>query len=178
MKILLIIILVVVSIVALLLLLALFVKKDYFVQREILVNTSIDDVFEYLRFLRKQEKFSKWVMADPDMKKEFKGTDGEPGFVYVWDSKKRAGAGEQILVSLERPTRLNMEVHFIRPFKAIAKTPFILEDKGNGQTLIKWEMHSAVNYPMNAMLLFFTADKMLGPDMEESLNNLKRILEK
>lgn len=178
MKILLIILFVIVSLVVLLLLLALFAKKDYFVQREILINASINNVFEYLRFLRNQEQFSKWVMADPDMKKEFKGTDGEPGFVYVWDSKKRAGAGEQILVSLEKPNRLNMEVHFIRPFKAIAKTPFILEEKGAGQTLVKWKMHSAMNYPMNAMLLFMSADKMLGPDMEESLNNLKQILEK
>ena len=31
---------------------------------------------------------------------------------------------------------------------------------------------------MNLMLLFMSMDKMLGADMEESLGNLKRVLEK
>ena len=33
-------------------------------------------------------------------------------------------------------------------------------------------------FPMNAMMLIMNMEKMLGADMEISLNNLKQILEK
>ena len=34
-------------------------------------------------------------MVDPNMKKEFKGTDGTTGFIYGWNGNKKAGEGEQ-----------------------------------------------------------------------------------
>jgi hypothetical protein len=43
---------------------------------------------------------------------------------------------------------------------------------------VKWNFDSKMAFPMNAMLLFMNMDKMLGKDMEISLNNLKQILEK
>ena len=49
---------------------------------------------------------------------------------------------------------------------------------GDDTTTVKWSFDSRMSYPMNMMLLFINMDKMLGKDMEESLGNLKRVLEK
>lgn len=40
-------------------------------------------------------------MTDPNMRKNFKGTDGTVGFCYAWDGNKKAGKGEQEIIALK-----------------------------------------------------------------------------
>ncbi len=74
------------ALIAVLLIVALFVKKEYTIEREITINKPKTEVFNYVKHLKNQDNYSKWVMQDPGMKKEFRGTDGTVGFVYAWDS--------------------------------------------------------------------------------------------
>ena len=83
------ILLVLIGLVALLLVIGLFTKKDYVIEREVIVNKPKNAVFEYVRFIKNQDFYSKWMMSDPGMKKTYSGTDGGPGFVYAWDSDKK-----------------------------------------------------------------------------------------
>jgi hypothetical protein len=165
------------GIVLLILLIALVVKKTYNIERSIVIDQPGHVVYEYLRYLRNQEKYSKWFMLDPDMKKTLTGTDGEVGAVYTWDGNKRAGAGEQEIKHLVPNERIDIEIRFIRPFKGLAQTPFSIKAAGETQTNVTWGMGSAMNYPMNFMLLFMDMDKLLGKQLEESLVNLKNELE-
>ena len=81
---------------ALPLVVALFVKKDYNVEREIVINKSVNEVFSFIKYLKNQDSYSKWAMMDPQMKKTYRGTDGEIGFVSAWESNmKEVGFGEQ-----------------------------------------------------------------------------------
>ena len=164
--------------VVLLLLVGLFTRKDYAVLREVTINRSVSEVFNYLRFLKNQDHFSKWVMMDLNMKKIFRGTDGTVGFVYGWNGNKQAGEGEQEIMGIEEGKLLDVEVRFVRPFAAIAKTPFKTEQISADQTKVTWGMSSQMKYPMNVMLLFMDMDKLLGKDLETSLGTLKEILEK
>ena len=172
-----IILIVVAILVALPLLLALFIKKEYTIRREIVIDKSTDEVFKYIKFLKNQDYYSKWVMTDPNMKKEFKGTDGTVGFIYAWDStNKNAGKGEQEIVRLIERELLDIEVRFIKPFEAIAKTPFMTESVSAHQTKVTWGMTGKSKYPMNLMNPFM--DNLLGKDLQNSLSKLKNILEK
>jgi hypothetical protein len=156
---------------------ALFVRKEYTVEREITIDKSQREVFNYVKYLKNQDHFSKWVMTDPAMKKDFRGTDGEQGFVYAWNSEmKSAGKGEQEIKKLTRSERVDIEVRFEKPFEGIAQTHFITEPLSNDQTKIKWGMNGKSKYPLNFMNLFM--DNMLGADLEKSLGNLKNILER
>jgi hypothetical protein len=79
------------ALVALFLIAALFIKKEYNILREIAINKPKTEVFSYVKHLKNQDNYSKWVRMDPNMKKDFRGTDGTIGFVYAWDgNKKRA----------------------------------------------------------------------------------------
>jgi len=80
---------------------ALFMKKDSLIQCSIIINKPKQEVFNYVKSLMNQEKFSKWVMTDPNMRKNFKGTDGTVGFCYAWDGNKKAGKGEQEIIALK-----------------------------------------------------------------------------
>ena len=170
------VLLVIVSIIALFLITALFVKKDYDVERSITINKSKQDVFDYMKHLKNQDNYSKWVMMDPNMKKTFTGTDGTVGFVYAWDGNKQAGKGEQEIKSITEGEKLDVEVRFEKPFKSTAYAPMSTENVGNGQTKVTWGLKGTSSYPMNIMNLFM--DGMLGKDIDVSLNNLKAILEK
>jgi uncharacterized membrane protein len=70
------ILIVVAIIIAIPLIIALFIKKEYAVEREITINKPKHDVFNYVRYLRHQDNYSKWVRMNPNMKKDFRGTDG------------------------------------------------------------------------------------------------------
>jgi uncharacterized protein YndB with AHSA1/START domain len=172
------ILLVIGIIIAIPLILAIFTKKEYTVSREITINRPNQDVFGYIKLLRNQENYNKWVMADPKMKKEFKGTDGTEGFVYAWDGNDEAGKGEQEIKQIKEGEKIATEIRFIEPFAGIANTEMSALALPGNQTNVKWTFHGVMNYPMNAMLLFADMNDILGKQLQESLNNLKNTLEK
>jgi len=118
-------------------------------------------------------------MMDPNMEKDFKGTDGEVGFVYSWKSNnKDVGQGEQEISHISEGESVNYNLHFIKPFEARAYANMNTESVNENQTKVKWGFKSRMNYPMNIMLLFMNMEKMLGNDLETGLKNLKAVLEK
>ena|SRR6218665_231838 len=170
-----IILIIVAALIVLPLIVALFTNKDYTVSREVLINASNQKVYDFLKQLKNQDHFNKWVMKDPGMKREFRGTDGTVGFVYAWDGDKRAGAGEQEIKNLEEGKRIETEIRFVRPFVAVADVNLYIEAISAGQTKVSWSNASKMAYPMNVMKAMI--EKMLAKDMDESLLNLKKILE-
>ena len=96
------IIIVIAVIIAVLLITALFVKKEYSVEKQITINRPESEVFEYIKYLKNQDNYSYWATIDPKMKKTYTGTDGTVGFVSAWDSKnKDAGKGEQEIIRIK-----------------------------------------------------------------------------
>jgi hypothetical protein len=178
MNILITILLTIAGIVALLLILALFAKKQYAIGRDITINKPTGEVFSYLKYLKNQDHYNKWVMRDPGMKKEFRGTDGTDGFVYAWDGNKDAGAGEQEIKKITDGQRIDLEIRFTRPFAGIANSILTTGPVSDAKTNVKWTFNSSMKYPANVVLMFMNMDKILGRDLETSLTNLKVILEK
>jgi uncharacterized membrane protein len=167
---------VVAAVIALVLIVAIFTKKEYVVERDISINRPNQQVFDYVKLLKNQDHYNKWVMTNPNMKKDFRGTDGTVGFVYAWDGNEQAGAGEQEILNIVEGQRIDAEIRFVRPFKGLANTTTQTIAEGD-QTKVKWSFNGKMPYPFNAMALFVNMDKHLGKDMEIGLQNLKKILE-
>lgn len=178
MRILKIILIVILILIAIPLLTALFVKKDYGVEREISINKPKHEVFDYIKYLKNQDHYSKWAMMDPDMKKTYRGTDGTVGFVSAWESnKKDVGAGEQEIKNITEGERLDFELRFIEPFESTEHAYMISEPVSENQTKVRWGFNGHMNYPMNLTMLFMDFDKMIGDDLATGLQNLKTVLE-
>lgn len=176
MKIALSILLVLTSLVTVLLLVGLLIKKEYAIAREIIINKSKNEVFNYVKFQKNQEHYSKWVMTDPLAKKAFRGTDGTVGFVYAWDSEnKNVGKGEQEIRKIIDDEKIELEIRFIKPFDGTGYTHMTTESINNDQTKITWGMKGRNKYPFNLMNLFING--ILGKDIETSLVTLKNVLE-
>ena len=171
------ILLVIVILIALLLVVALFVNKEYSVEREVTINKPKEEVFTYVKNLKNQDKYNKWVMMDPNVRRDYRGTDGTVGFVATWDSDKSdVGKGEQEIKNITEGQRMDMEVRFEKPFKNTANVFMSTDAVAETQTKVKWGMEGKNPYPVNLMNLFIPG--MLGKDMQTSLNNLKTVLEK
>jgi effector-binding domain-containing protein len=157
---------------------ALFINGEYDVEREITINQPKAMVFDYVRYLKNQDKFSVWAKMDPNMKKGFEGIDGTVGCFSTWDSEiDSVGKGEQEIKKIIKGERIDFELRFLKPFEATDNAYFITDSIGENQTKIKWGFDGKMNYPMNLMLLFMDMEGMLAPSLEEGLENLKNILE-
>lgn len=166
----------IVAIVAVVLVIALFVKKEYHVQRSISVGKPSTEVFDYVRYIKNQDYYNKWSMIDTNSRRTHSGTDGMPGYRLAWDSdNSKAGKGEQEIAKIEEGRRVDWNLHFIEPFEGNANAYMTTSPQDN-QTLVTWAMDGKSKYPMNFMNLFM--DNMLGGDMERSLQRLKSNLEK
>lgn len=166
------------ALVSVVLITALFLDKDYHIERSIEINASKDQLFEYVKYLRNQEEYSVWAKMDPEMKRKYAGTDGEVGFISAWKSKKKdVGAGEQEITKITPGKRIDYELRFKEPFEAKHKAFIDFKKISKNKTRIAWGFDGSVPWPMNITLIFMDMDEMLGPDLEGGLKNLKEIQE-
>jgi len=178
MKIVILIIIVILSLIFLFLFLAMLTKRKYSVARDVVINKTKDSVFEYIKLLKNQDNFSVWASMDPNMKKEYRGTDGNVGFISAWDSEnKNVGKGEQEILKVIDGERVDYEIRFIKPFESTSIASIITETINESQTKVTWKFSSGMKYPMNIMLLFINMEKMIGNDFDKGLQRLRSILE-
>ena len=173
------IIIVIAILIAIPLIVALFVKKDYAIERQVVINKPKQEVFNYIKFLKNQDNYSKWNMIDPNMKKAYTGTDGTVGFISSWESTdKNVGVGEQEITKITDGERIDMKLRFKVPYEAQDDAYMVTESTDSTSTLVKWGFSGKFPYPMNIFNLIMDMDKQVGGDLEVGLNNLKAVMEK
>jgi hypothetical protein len=172
------VLLVVAIIIAVPLLSALFMKKDYIVERDITINKPRSEIYNYLKYLKNQDNFSVWAKIDPAMKKDYRGTDGSVGFVSSWESQnENVGQGEQEIKAMKENESIDYELRFKKPFESTAAANIQIAGLGDTQTQVKWGFSGSMPYPMNFMMPFMNMDKMLGEQLATGLKNLKSNVE-
>ncbi len=169
---------IILGIIAALLIAGLVISKDISATKEIIINKPVGEVFNYIKYLKNQQNYSKWATLDPDMKNEFRGTDGQPGFVNSWSGNKKVGVGEQEITAIEEGKALHTDLRFIKPFKSFAKSTMTTTAIDVNSTKVTWGFASKMNYPMNIMKLFMNMSEMVGKDFSIGLSNLKAIMER
>jgi len=170
------VLIIIAAIIALPFVIALFIPKEYKVARSIVINAPKNEVFDYIKYIKNQDYYSKWNMTDPDKQQIFTGTDGTVGFIYAWNGNSKAGEGAQEIMGIADGERLTTEVRFVRPFKSTGHLYMITEALTDHSTKVSWGMTGKMGYPLNLMTSLMKGG--LGKDLDISLNNLKGILEK
>ncbi|MCC7244124.1 MAG: SRPBCC family protein [Saprospiraceae bacterium] len=163
----------VIGLFALLLIAALFVRKQYQVERKIVINAPDSVVYDYVKNLRNQNNWVTWNSMDPNIKHTYTGNDGELGSSVSWTSTK-VGNGSQTIKSLSDNKRVDLELKFDN---TDASPTYITTTANGAQTDVAWGMQGEINYPMNLMIVMMDMEGMIGKEFDMSLNNLKKILE-
>lgn len=158
---------------------ALFVKKEYSVEKEVQINLPRDSVFSFVVMLKNQKQYSVWNNMDPEMKSVFRGTDGTIGFVSAWESdNKNVGKGEQEIVGILPGERIDYKLRFKEPFETESDAWMETEAAGDSLTTVHWGFSGRMSYPFNVMMLFMDMEDAVGKDYETGLKNLKDFMEK
>lgn len=70
--------------------------------------------------------------------------------------------------------RVVIQLAFLKPFPSASKITFSLRPEGSG-TSVEWAMDGDSTFASKAIQLFSSMDKMVGPDFEKGLAQLKSI---
>jgi hypothetical protein len=166
---------VIAGIIGLLLIAALFMKKKHYVNREIIINAPKQEVFDFLRILKNQEKFNKWAKTDENRKEQFTGTDGTVGYIYSWSGNKSAGCGEKEIKNIIEGKRIETQIRFTKPMKISADVIMETESLSENETKVNLINGGILPYPLNIMIP--VAERNFAKDLDSSLATLKTILE-
>jgi hypothetical protein len=166
------------SLAVLALTIAFFINRTYSVSRSIVIYRASPEVFNYISLIRNQEEYSVWAKKDLLQIKKYTGTDGAVGFTATWDSKVNdIGKGELEIKKITPNKRIDMELRFIKPFKAVHNANIEVTALDEEESKVTWSFEGSKPYPMNLVLLFMNMEKIVGDQLNASLVNLKAKLE-
>ncbi len=165
------------ALIAIMLIAAIFVSKEIIYEKSISINAPVEVVWEHVNSLDDLDKWNPWNDHDPNMKKEFAGTDGTIGAKTSWDSDvKEVGKGSQTIAKIEAPNLFETDLKFYDPYESEAKGYIKLAKENNG-TYVTWGFQSEMPYPFNLMNLFTNMEEMMGEDWNNGLSKLKTLCE-
>ncbi len=172
MKILKYILLAVLILAAIVLVVALIAPKKFHAEGSVTINKPVQEVYDYVKYIRNQENYGVWFQMDDRVEKTFTGEDGLVGFTYEWKSKK-VGNGKQVITKLENDKKVEMDI-FFNGFSDAAKSYITTEAIDSTQTKVVWGIDGEMPIPLNLMSLFYDMNK----DFIQGTHNLKQVLEK
>lgn len=167
---------VIAAIIVVVLILAALKPSEFRVVRTTTINAPPAKVFGYLNDFHKWTAWSPWEKMDPDLQRTYSGPTSGVGTAYAWEGNNKVGQGRMEIVESQSASKVSLRLEFLKPFKAVNSTDFILEPVANG-TKLTWDMHGPNQCMGRMMSVFIDMDKMVGKDFETGLANLKQAAE-
>ena len=153
-------------------------KPDTFrVQRSTSIKAPPEKIFPLINDFHSFGAWSPYEKKDPSMKRTLNGAASGKGAVYEWEGDHNVGKGRMEITDTSPPSKVTINLDFVKPFETHNIVEFTLEPKGDS-TDVTWAMHGPSPYIAKVMHIFFNMDNMVGKDFETGLANLKTIAEK
>lgn len=146
------------------------------ISRSTVISVPPAVVFNHVNDFRKWEDWSPWAKLDPNSSAVFEGPETGQGAIFKWSGNNKVGEGRQEIVESRAAELVRIKLDFVRPFVANNDVEFQLSPDSSG-TLATWTMSGKNNFMGKAFSLVMDCEKMLGPQFEEGLANLKRVSE-
>ena len=146
------------------------------IERSTTIEAPPATVHTYINDFHRWTAWSPWEKKDPAMQRTHSGAPAGKGAVYAWDGNSDVGQGRMEIVESNEPSSVRIQLDFLKPFEARNTAEFTLAPVGNG-TQVTWAMHGPAPYLSKLMQVFVSMDRMVGPDFEAGLANLKRVAE-
>lgn len=163
------------GIVALLAVIGFFLPKKVHVERTAYINAPPSVVYGYINDLKTYDQWMPWNKLDPNWKVVFGNTTTGKDAWYSWDSEnKNVGKGKLTITESVPNQKVVTLLEFTGFSSSLGGWTILPKDSG---TNITWYMDSDMGLnPVNRWFgVFF--DKMMGPDFEKGLADLKQLSE-
>jgi hypothetical protein len=146
------------------------------VSRNIAVAAPAPAVFDQVNTLRNWDGWSPWAKLDPNAKNSFDGPQAGIGAGFAWSGNDKVGEGRMKIVDSRPGEHVHVAVDFVRPFEGKSTSEFSFKPE-SGKTNVTWRIRGHNGFIAKAIGLFMSPEKMLGPDMEKGLAQLKSTAE-
>jgi hypothetical protein len=154
-----------------------FQPDDYRLTRQIAIAAPAAQIFPHVNDLRQWEDWSPWAKLDPNAKMTFSGPQAGVGASFAWSGNDKVGAGTMTITESKPNDRIATRTDFVKPFEGSSNSDFVFSEQG-GQTNVIWTMAGKQSFIGKAICLVMNMEKMLGPDFERGLAQLKAVAEK
>lgn len=145
----------------------------YSAQRSVTINAPVEKVFPLVVNQKEWKRWSVWNQRDPNMQLSYTGPEGAVGSKWSWKSKSEGNGGmEWSAVETNKRIGYVLAMEDMTP----ATGDLVFTPQGNG-TKLTWTING--NAGMNPVFRWFGyfMDKLVGPDFDSGMNNLKKIAE-
>lgn len=143
--------------------------SSFHIEKSTFIQAPPEKVFGIVRDLKKWQKWSPWIIIDPDCKLHFEENDS----AYRWEGE--VVTGSLSITSEKSPQTFEYELHFTKPHPSSAKARFDFEQIENGTKLI-WAMEGSLPFYLFWMKKMIST--FVGMDYERGLRMLKPFIEK
>jgi uncharacterized protein YndB with AHSA1/START domain len=152
-------------------------RPDTFrVERRATIQAPPETIFAHINDFRRWGAWSPYEKLDPDMKRIYGSVPAGAGAVYEWQSDSKAGQGRMEMTATTPPSKIVIQLDFLKPIEAHNVAEFTLEPRG-GTTTVTWAMEGRSPFFFKVMGLFVDVDHLVGRDFETGLANLKSLAE-
>jgi hypothetical protein len=151
--------------------------SDFKVVRSATIAAPTTDVYALVNDFHKWDAWSPWAKLDPAMKTTYEGEAAGTGAVYTWAGNSDVGEGRMTILDSKPYELVRIKLDFLKPFEASNTTEFDFKPEGSGTT-VNWVMTGQNNLISKAFCLVMGGmDKMIGPDFEKGLAQMKVVAE-
>lgn len=146
------------------------------IERSIVIERPQATVFAVLNGFRHVGHWSPWARLDPAMRAHISGPTTGVGARYEWTSAQGSvGAGSQEIVEALPPERVDLRATF-SGMDASNHARYTLQPEGQG-TRVNWSFETEFGSSLSGRWFGLMLDRMLGPDYERGLAQLKAHVE-
>ncbi len=141
------------------------------IERSLVIAAPASALYALINDLHAWSTWSPWEKMDPAMQKSFSGPDAGVGAKYHWVGPK-SGEGEMTIIESVKPSKIEIDLRFIKPIAANNRTTFTVEPEGEG-TRVTWVMEGNNGFVAKAFGVFMNMDAMVGKDFANGLAALR-----
>lgn len=163
-------------IIAIILGLAAMQPSEFRIVRTIAIKAPPEKIMPLISDFHQWGGWSPWEKMDPTMVRTHSGAPSGKGAIYHWKGNDKVGEGQMEILDVTA-NKVGIKLDFLSPFEAHNMADFKLDAKGD-TTTVSWTMSGPSNFVTKVMGVFVSMDKMVGPDFEKGLANMKAVAEK
>lgn len=152
-----------------------FLPSKFEVTRTIVIKAPDAKIYDEIADPRRWKEWSAWSRRDPDMDVSYSGPPFGQGAKWSWKSRKE-GSGSMEFTRVDPNRRVEYSLYF-PAFNMRSGGEFRLEPDA-GATRVTWTNRGDVGTNPLKHYLAATMDRVVGPDFEAGLANLKALAEK
>jgi hypothetical protein len=153
-------------------------KSTYTVERSTRIQAPAAEVFQRINDLKAWQAWSPWEGLDPELGRDYTGPDAGVGAGYSWRGNRKVGEGNMTITESVQDQKLELDLHFLKPFKADSRTIFDITPAGEGACEVRWTMIGENTLMSRIIGIFMPMDKMIGKDFEKGLSQLEALFQR